>query len=73
MSAYRTISESTTVTDTVQRFIETFRKIAESLVAITDAVIGSWGTQRNATAYLTKLTADSSITKLTASVELTEN
>ena len=36
-------------------------------------VVGSWGTQRTATAYITKLTADSSITKRTTSVELTEN
>ena len=74
MSSYRPITESTiSVGDLVTRSATLARSILNAVAIGVGTVIGSWGTERTATAYITKTTADSSITKRTASVELTEN
>jgi hypothetical protein len=61
------------VGDLVARSAVLARSILNAVTIGIGTVVGSWGTQRTATAYITKLTADSSITKRTTSVELTEN
>ena len=74
MSTFRPITEATiSVGDILARSATIGRSILNAVAVGVGTIVAGWGTQRTATAYITKTTADSSITKRTASVELTEN
>jgi hypothetical protein len=69
MASFRTITESLSVSDIIQRSATTTRTILDT-INILDSLSAGWGTQKTATAYITKTTANSSITKRTTNAEV---